>query len=160
MPDLNIDLRPAMSLYPTGVCIVTTETENHAAFGMTVNSFTSLSLNPPLVMWNLQRSSDTFKSWRDAEYFTVNMLKADQQDLAEQYAGKNNHELGDGDFKRGMTGCPHLTDYLAILECKIHARHEEGDHVIMIGEVVSVETNTKASPLTYLGGGYGTIGGT
>ena len=157
MPEPEIDLRSAMSLYPTGVCVVTMETGEQPAFGMTVNSFTSLSLDPPLVMWNLQKSSDNFKEWREAEGFAVNMLTTEQRALSVRFAGKGNHELQNSELDRGVTGCPLLLNSLANLECRMHARYEEGDHVIMIGEVVSIRTDAAATPLAFLAGRYGNV---
>ncbi len=141
-----------MSLYPTGVTVVTTAPEGHIAFGLTVNSFTSLSLDPPLVMWNLQKSSDTYKAWHDADSFAVNFLKAEQTDVCRRYATMGEHELREGDFVEGVSACPLLTDCLASLECKMHARYEEGDHVIIIGEVVNITSQAEADPMVFVKG--------
>ncbi|MCZ6831943.1 MAG: flavin reductase family protein [Gammaproteobacteria bacterium] len=148
------EFRSAMSLFPTGVAIITSEPEGYSAFGMTVNSFTSLSLDPPLVMWNLQKSSDTYKAWHDAETFAVNFLSAGQQELSSQYARKGEHDLEPAVMERGITGCPLLADCLASLECKMHARNEEGDHVIIIGEVVAVLSQPDTAPLVFHNGAY------
>jgi flavin reductase (DIM6/NTAB) family NADH-FMN oxidoreductase RutF len=148
------DLRNATGLFPTGVAIVTTAPGELAPFGMTVNSFTSLSLDPPLVMWNLQKSSDTFRAWHDADTFAVNILRLEQEDLSNRHASKGKHELEEGDYKSGTTGCPVLKESLTFMECKVHARYEEGDHVIMIGEVVNIESYPEAEPLVFHKGKY------
>ena len=148
------EFRSAMGLYPTGVAVITSEPEGHTAFGMTVNSFTSLSLDPPLIMWNLQKSSDLFRAWRDAETFAVNFLTAAQAGLSSQYARKGEHDLDSASIERGVTECPLLVGSLASMECKMHARYEEGDHVIIIGEVVFVKSNPDEAPLVFHNGGY------
>ena len=143
------EFRSAMSLYPTGVAVVTTDPEGHAAFGLTVNSFTSLSLEPALIMWNLQKSSDTYKAWHDVESFAVNFLREEQRDLSAHYARRGDHDLDMDQIVRGSTGCPILADCMANLECKMHARYEEGDHVIIIGEVVAVMAQEDSNPLVF-----------
>ena len=111
-------------------------------------------------MWNLQRSSDTFKAWRDAENFAVNMLKAGQEDVSNKFARQGEHALDADEYTFGQTGCPLLADCLATLECVVHSRYEEGDHVILIGEVVDVVSDSDAGALTYYKGCYGAIGKT
>ncbi len=147
-------LRAAMSTYPTGVTVVTTAPDGFPAFGMTVNSFTSLSLEPPLVMWNLQKTSDTLQAWKMSEAFTVNFLRHDQADLSNRFAVPGKHDLHNGETREGEFGLPVLTECLASLECRIHARYEEGDHIIMIGEVMSTEIDTDVAPLVYVQGKY------
>ncbi len=148
------DLRNATGLFPTGVAIVTAAPGGLPPFGMTVNSFTSLSLDPPLVMWNLQRSSDTLRAWQDADTFAVNILGLEQENLSNRHATKGKHEPRVGDYKVGMTGCPILKESLTSMECKVHARYEEGDHIIMIGEVVNIESYPEAEPLVFHKGKY------
>ncbi len=146
-----------MSLYPTGVCIIATQIETQAPFGITVNSLTSLSLEPPLLMWNLQKSSDTYKDWRDAEFFGVSMLRIEQAHLAQRFAVRGQHDFEQGELARSETGCPILEECLATFECKLHARYEEGDHVIMIGEVLAASPRSDLAPLTYHKGLYGSV---
>jgi len=146
-----------MSLYPTGVCVISTQNETQAPFGITINSLTSLSLEPPLLMWNLQKSSDTYKDWRDAEYFAVSMLRADQAYLAQRFAVCGEHGFAEDELARGEAGCPMLADCLATFECALHARYEEGDHVIMVGEVLATLPRSDAAPLTYHKGLYGSV---
>ncbi len=152
-------LKAAARLYPTGVAVVTTAPEGLPPFGITINSYTSLSLDPPLVMWNLQRSSDTFKEWHEAETFAVNFLTADQAEASTRFASRGGHQLVGIELAHGITGCPLLADCLSSLECKVHARYEEGDHVIMIGEVVNIASpSPDADALVYYKRGYTSIG--
>ncbi len=146
-----------MSLYPTGLCVISTQVETQAPFGITINSLTSLSLEPPLLMWNLQKSSDTYKDWRDAEFFAVSMLRSDQAYLAQRFAVRGEHGFEEDELARGEAGCPMLADCLATFECALHARYEEGDHVIMIGEVLAASQCSDAAPLTYHKGLYGSV---
>ena len=147
-------LRAAMSNYPTGVTVVTTAPQGFPAFGMTVNSFTSLSLEPPLVMWNLQKTSDTLQAWKMSEAFVVNFLRHDQAETSNRFAVPGQHNLNDGETREGQFGSPVLTECLASLECRIHARYEEGDHIIMIGEVLATTLDEQAEPLVYVKGSY------
>jgi len=151
---MSSDFRTVMSLYPTGVAVVTTNPVEGDPFGMTVNSFTSLSLDPPLVMWNLQKSSDTYKAWHDAETFAVNFLSDGQRETSSRYARKGEHGLDKSEMSVGESGCPVLSNCMANIECKMHARHEEGDHVIIIGEVVNISSNTDVAPLVFHKGRY------
>ena len=153
----NEEFRSAMSLYPTGVAIVTTESNGCVPFGITVNSFTSLSLDPPLVMWNLDKTSDTFDAWFLAETFGVNFLKENQRHLAVRYSRKGEHQIASKDVNHGVTGCPLLADVLASIECKVRTRYEGGDHVIIIGEVIDIVMQSKASPLVFYKGTYSAI---
>lgn len=146
--------RSALSLYPTGVAVVSAEPEGYLPFGMTINSFTSLSLTPPLIMWNLQKSSETFKAWHNVKSFTVNFLREDQQEVSTRYARKGEHDMDEESFRQGITDCPMLIDCMANLECTMHARHEEGDHVIIIGEVVNMMTDSDQAPLVFHKGKY------
>jgi flavin reductase (DIM6/NTAB) family NADH-FMN oxidoreductase RutF len=146
-----------MSLYPTGVCVVSAEIEGAAPFAITVNSFTSLSLEPPLVMWNLQKTADKYKQWRDAEAFAVNMLRADQAAVAQHFAQRGEGKIAAPDLRYGPNRCPALADCLATLICTVHARYEEGDHVIVIGEVVEMWSDEQAEALTFYKGRYGAV---
>ena len=146
-----------MSLYPTGVCVISTRIETRSPFGLTVNSLTSLSLEPPLVMWNLQKSSDTYKDWRDADFFGVSMLRTGQGHLARRFALRGQHGFEKGELVGGDSACPLLADCLATLECRIHGRYEEGDHVIIIGEVDRMASNTDSAPLIFHKGVYGGV---
>ena len=151
------EFRAAMSLYPTGVCVISTRIDSKPPFGITVNSLTSLSLEPPLVMWNLQKSSDTYKDWRDADFFAVSMLRADQGHLAKRFALRGQHGFERGELASGDSTCPMLEDCLATLECRIHGRYEEGDHVIIIGEVIRMASSTDSAPLIFHQGDYGGV---
>lgn len=152
------EFRSAMSLYPTGVAVITTEADGVPPFGMTVNSFTSLSLEPPLIMWNLQNSSDTYALWHNIKGFAVNFLRDDQKEVSSRFARKNEHQASSGEIRHlDDIECPVLVDCLGVLVCKMHSRYDEGDHVIIIGEVLHIESDERASPLVFHRGGYKTL---
>ncbi len=147
-------LRAAMAIYPTGVTVVTTKPEGYPAIGVTINSFTSLSLEPPLIMWNLQKSSDTYAAWQTTEMFAVNFLRADQAEHSNRFATPDKHTLSDSESLSGATGCPILADCLGSLECSMHDRYDSGDHVIMIGKVLATTIDSESDPLVYVQGNY------
>jgi flavin reductase (DIM6/NTAB) family NADH-FMN oxidoreductase RutF len=151
------EFKSVMSLFPTGVAVICSQPQGFEAFGMTVNSFASLSLDPPLVMWNLQKNSHTFQAWSEAETFSINFLKADQQNLSTQFSIKGQHELDLDITRQGVTSCPVLADSIANLECKLFARYEGGDHIIIIGEVVNISAHSDNLPLVFHRGKYATV---
>ncbi|MHA1127848.1 MAG: flavin reductase family protein, partial [Alphaproteobacteria bacterium] len=139
--------RAAMGCFATGVTIVTTMTER-GPLGMTVNSFTTVSLDPPLVLWSPARKSNRFSAFEAASYFAVHILAADQQPLAEAFA-KTGIEAFDGlDYTSGAGNVPLLADCAARFECSHSAGHDGGDHLIVVGEVIALEGSDKP-PLLY-----------
>ena len=153
----NQDFRSIMSLFPTGVAVITAKPEGHAAIGLTVNSFTSVSLSPPLISWNIQKSSDTYELWAEMEWFGVNFLRSDQQDKSSQFARKGAHDVDEADYQMGESGCPTLIDALARMECRTHAIHEAGDHAIILGEVMDMSAGTSCDPLVFHKGRYAAL---
>ena len=121
---------------------------------MTVNSFASLSLDPPLLLWNLQNDSECFPAFEAADRFTVNVLADDQMDLSNQYAKKGAHTLDENHYRMGRNGCPVLRGALVSLECDLWRRYEGGDHVILVGLVKEMENRPTGNPLLFYGGGY------
>ena len=151
--------RDALGQFPTGVTVITASPEGYKPFGVTANSFSSVSLDPPLVLWSLQKNSDTFAAFEKAEKFTVNVLAADQQDISNQYAKKNQHDLEEGHFSIGDSGAPVLNDALVSFECAIDASHDGGDHVILVGKVLVVSEVSDADPLVFHSGQYRQLNG-
>ena len=139
------EFRDALGCFATGVTVITANPEAQQPFGMTVNSFASVSLDPPLVLWSLQNNSEMFDVWERASTFGVNILRADQQDLSNLYARKGDHLLEADHFVAGITGVPVLPDSLVSMECEVEARYPGGDH----GE-----------PLLFCAGGYRELGRT
>lgn len=148
------EFRNAMGRFATGVCVITANPEGYEPFGMTVNSFASLSLDPPLLLWNLQNDSECFPAFEVADKFTVNVLADDQLDLSNQYARKGAHELDREHYRMGRNGTPVLRGALVSLECDLWRRYEGGDHLILVGLVKEMENRPTGSPLVFYGGGY------
>ncbi len=147
------ELRNTLGCFATGVTVITAAPDGYAALGMTVNSFASVSLDPPLVLWSLDRESDTFSAFEAATHYTVNILTEAQQDLSNRFAKSNNHHLGDLACEIGDNGCPIIPDTLAVIECEIRDRVAGGDHIILIGRVLRFEKK-EGKPLLFALGGY------
>lgn len=149
------EFRNALGRFATGVCVITTQVEGAQPFGMTVNSFASVSLEPPLILWSLQKDSDCFAAFQEVKKFAVNILAADQQTVSNQYAKKNEHDLIAGTFRHTDSGCVVLNDAPTSFECEIDAIHEGGDHLIIVGRVLAMTSQEEApEPLLFYAGKY------
>ncbi|ABS64495.1 flavin reductase domain protein FMN-binding [Parvibaculum lavamentivorans DS-1] len=146
--------RNALGWFATGVAVITTRVKGGEPFGITVNSFSSVSLDPPLVLWCLDKKSDTLAAFEQATHFTVNVLREEHQDLSARLARKGDHSLAGMDVREGESGSPALAEALAHFECEIEARHDAGDHVIMVGRVVKFDYVEEGRPLLYHRGAY------
>jgi len=147
--------RNALGRFATGVCVIAVNPQGQKPFGMTVNSFASVSLDPPLILWSLQKNSDCFSVFEKADRFSVNILTAGQQDISNQYAKKNEHDLVDGSYRLGRSGCVVLKDVMTSFECTLEAVHEGGDHVIIVGRVQEVNNHPASrEPLVFYSGKY------
>ncbi|MEJ2531575.1 MAG: flavin reductase family protein [Halioglobus sp.] len=147
-------LRDALGRFATGVCLITVVTESGQALALTANSFSSVSLDPPLVLWSLQNSSDVYDTYASASEFAINVLALEQLDLSNLYARKGEHLLDPAHYTLGQHGAPVIRDALVAFECGQHATHEGGDHLIIIGEVRSVTAREEGVPLLFFGGAY------
>ncbi len=148
------EFRDALGNFATGVCIITANPEGWAPFGMTVNSFASVSLDPPLLLWSLQNDSEMYAAWAKANRFAVNILRADQQELSTQYAKKGDHVLSDTHFEIGAGGTPVLPQTMVSMECEVEARYPGGDHVILVGRVHNLYHREAGAPLLFCAGSY------
>ena len=131
-------LRNALGHFATGVTIVTAQTDR-GPVGITVNSFASVSLNPALVLWPVDRNGSRYEIFRHAEYYAIHVLRADQGDLAFKVV-KNAGDFGDLDLIQGDHGAPIIPECLAIFECQQTDVYRAGDHDIILGEVKSLRT--------------------
>ena len=148
------ELRNALGCFATGVCVITTLSESQQALGMTANSFSSVSLDPPLVLWSLQNNSDVYDVFARPRYFAINVLSSEQREHSNQYARKGQHLLEPAHFHLGRNGAPLLRDALASFECELYAAHEGGDHLIIIGRVIQMRQRPSGNPLLFYAGGY------
>jgi flavin reductase (DIM6/NTAB) family NADH-FMN oxidoreductase RutF len=131
--------RDALAQFATGVTIVCTRAPNGRYVGFTANSFNSVSLDPPLILWTIARRSGSLTAFETAERYAVNVLSSDQADLARRFSRPHADRFAGVAHRLGWSDAPLIDGCVAWLECRHHARHPAGDHVIFVGEVVTVE---------------------
>jgi flavin reductase (DIM6/NTAB) family NADH-FMN oxidoreductase RutF len=141
-------------MFATGVTIVTARAANGRLVGLTANSFNSVSLHPPLVLWSLARAAASLAVFSAGLHYAINILAADQQELARRFAAKDVDRWSGVAFSEGACGAPLLTGAAASFECFNRSRYEEGDHVIFVGEVEHCSHSEGASPLLFHGGKF------
>ncbi len=147
------EFRNALGDYATGVTIITTLDAAGQAIGLTVNSFTSVSLDPPLVLWSIDQGSPLFDGFMQAGHYAVHVLQQDQQELAHSFSDDDDARFLEISYETGIAGLPLLQTYSALFQCEIESRHTEGDHVILIGRVISLD-NESTAPLVFHKGKY------
>lgn len=151
------ELRFALSRFTTGVAIVTARNGEGNPSAITINAFTSVSLDPPLVLYCLGKSAFNYEAFAGAEAFAINFLSSDQQALSDRFAQEAEDHFPDLGFGRLITGSPILSGCLGALDCKTEARYEAGDHLIVIGRVGAVDVRANLQPLVYFGSRYGEL---
>ena len=156
MTEDAVDFRQALGRFATGVCLVTVDDPDLGPLAVTVNSFSSVSLDPPLVLWSIQNSSDHLAVYTDCQHFGISVLSSNQEALSAQYAQRGSHSAQAEHFAKGPHGEPKLTDALAHFSCASYAVHPGGDHQIIVGEVLQFES-VDADPLIFYNGGYRTL---
>jgi flavin reductase (DIM6/NTAB) family NADH-FMN oxidoreductase RutF len=147
-------LRAALGLFATGVTIVTTLTAEGVPLGMTVNSFNSVSLEPPLVLWSLGLRSGSLPAFRQAQRYVIHVLGADQRALAERFAQRGVDRFASTDWAPGLGDMPVLAGAAAVFECRARSSYDEGDHVILVGQVERCSSRHGAHPLIFHGGRF------
>jgi 3-hydroxy-9,10-secoandrosta-1,3,5(10)-triene-9,17-dione monooxygenase reductase component len=147
------EFRNALGSFATGVCIITTVGKNGQKVGMTANSFNSVSLTPPLILWSIGKSTNCFDDFIAADAFAVHILAADQQDLSNRFATTGEDRFANIQCTDGLSGIPILPHYSACFECKVANQFDGGDHIIMTGEVVRFSDN-QLDPLLFYRGSY------
>ena len=147
------EFRQALGQFATGVCLVTVDDPELGPLATTVNSFSSVSLDPPLVLWSIQNSSDHLAVYTECQHFGISVLSSEQGALSSQYAQRGCHSAQTEHFKTGPQGEPKLIDALAHFTCAAYAVHPGGDHQIIVGEVLQFESG-EAAPLIFFSGGY------
>ena len=148
------EFREALGMFATGVTVVTARAANGTLVGLTANSFNSVSLTPPLVLWSLSRAAGSMPAQSAGSHYTVNLLAAHQKALAERFAAKNIDRWADVAYTEGLGGAPVLVGAAASFECFNRSRYDEGDHVIFVGEVERCSHDAGASPLLFHGGRF------
>jgi len=155
--DVQTGLKQAMRAYPQGVTVATTDGPSGAT-GMTVSSFTSVSLEPPLVLISIAKGSAMHDLFREAKAYAINFLADDQKSVSDRFAGRTSaRDRFEGlRFTKGVTGSPIIEGARVAIECKAWKVYEGGDHSILVGEVVSARTLNSKRPLVYYSQQYTT----
>jgi flavin reductase (DIM6/NTAB) family NADH-FMN oxidoreductase RutF len=146
-------LRRVMAGCATSVMVITTATSDGRREGVTANSFATVSLNPPLILWCLARKSRSFETFKSAEHFAVNVLASDQAHLSRHFAAPQVDKFAGVDCRPGLAGCPILAGVLATFECRTETLADGGDHLIIVGRVLAANRHAGA-PLVYQDGAY------
>ena len=145
--------RRVLGHYPTGVCVITSKCPNGSPIGMSVGSFTSVSLDPPLVAFFPDRSSTTWQKIRETKMFCVNVLGDHQESVSQRFAKSAVNKFAGLSHRISDLGLSILDTVVAWIDCKLHAVYEAGDHFIVVGDVVSLAADQYA-PLLFHRGSY------
>jgi len=151
--------RTVLGSYPTGVCVVTGADDNGPATGMVVGSFTSVSLDPPLVAFLPDKKSTSWPQIRGCGHFCVNVLAEDQSDLCNRFAKSGGDKFRDVAHRLSEHGMPVLDNVVAYIECTLENELDAGDHTIVLGRVVNLTTERDTGPLLFFRGKYGRFEG-
>jgi flavin reductase (DIM6/NTAB) family NADH-FMN oxidoreductase RutF len=146
--------RSALGLFATGVTIVTARAADGSPVGLTANSFNSVSLSPPLVLWSLRTSAGSMPAFARGSHYAIHILAADQLELAKRFATSGIDRFAGLETVEGAGGVPLIAGCAAVFECANRSQYEEGDHVIFVGEVEHCQHRSAVQPLIYHGGRY------
>ncbi len=153
--DAQLLLRKALGRFATGVSVVTCVDEEGAPVGLTANSFTALSLEPPLVLWALRRASDKLQAFMQCAHFTVNVLTEAQIGVSRCFASKTVADrFAEGRWATGLGGVPRLEDCAAVFECEAMVQRVAGDHMLFIGRVARHHMPQPTAPLLLFHAGH------
>ncbi|MEY2402489.1 MAG: 3-hydroxy-9,10-secoandrosta,3,5(10)-triene-9,17-dione monooxygenase reductase component [Acidimicrobiaceae bacterium] len=147
--------RQVLGHYPTGVVLVTAIADDGQPAGLAIGSFTSVSLDPPLVAFFPDKKSSSWPRIETAGSFCVNILGEAQEDLSRVFASKGADKFASIGWRPGRTGAPVINDVIAWIECTIERVDDAGDHWIVLGRVVDLEVGVDGGPLLFFRGGYG-----
>jgi flavin reductase (DIM6/NTAB) family NADH-FMN oxidoreductase RutF len=148
------EFRDALGCFATGICVVTAKPGQGDAFGITINSFASVSLEPPLVLWSLQNNSEMYEAFESCQRWAVNVLRSGQKGMSTQYAKRGDHLLEPTHFKMSGNGIPVMPAALVSFECELEARYPGGDHTILVARVLEMTQREQTSPLVFCSGSY------
>ena len=147
------ELRHCLGRYATGIAVVTASDSQGNPFGITVNSFASVSLDPPLILWSLGKDSGSFEIFSVVQHYAVHVLHSGQQPLSDLFSANREDRFSGISYQCGTDDTPLLDDYYARFECQIEHRYEGGDHLILVGRVLAFD-GRDGEPLIYHGGSY------
>lgn len=146
-------LRQALGQFATGVTIVTTSGPDSEPVGITANSFSSVSLEPPLVLWSLSTSALSRRAFESAAFFCVHVLTASQEELSERFGSRGKNKFAGLNWTSGPGSVPLLEEFVARFQCRMTSQYPVGDHIVFVGEVLRFDKADKR-PLVFHGGGY------
>jgi flavin reductase (DIM6/NTAB) family NADH-FMN oxidoreductase RutF len=149
--------RQALGSFPTGVAVITALSTSDKPVGITVNSFTSVSLEPPMVLWCIDKKSDRYAIFTKATGYTISVLGTAHEDVSARLAKPGSHSLENIPLIDTELGPPALSDALAFFECAGEAVYEGGDHAILVGRVVRFARREAGAPLVFFRGRYGAL---
>lgn len=152
VPFSSREFRDALGQFATGVTIVTARSPQGHPVGVTVSSFNSVSLTPPLVLWSMALSAASLPVFQHCSHYAIHVLSAAQKPLAELFARKGVDRFATTAWRSSAQGVPLLSEATTVFECRNRHRHEEGDHVIFIGEVEQCSHQAGHTPLLYHAG--------
>jgi flavin reductase (DIM6/NTAB) family NADH-FMN oxidoreductase RutF len=147
------EYRRALGCFATGVAVATVLGRDGAKCGITINSFNSVSLDPPLVLWSIARESRNYATFAEASHFAVNVLAIDQRKICDMFARSGDKGFEGLSCKAGIEGVPILPTYAAVFECRTENRFDGGDHTIIIGRVLNFD-DRQTDPLIFYRGHF------
>ena len=148
------EFRAALGMFATGVTIVTARDASGRLVGLTANSFNSVSLSPPLVLWSLAKTAGSMPAFARGSHYAIHILAAEQKALAERFAAKVADRFEGVSWQANEAGVPLIEGCAAVFECFNRSQYEEGDHVIFVGQVEHCTRRAEASPLLFHGGRF------
>lgn len=148
------ELRNTFGMFATGVTAITALGENDHLVGITANSFSSLSLDPALILWSLVLTSPSVAAFDEGKYFNVNILSQRQEGLAMQLATRSEDKFSGVPYRLSPTGVPLLEDALATLQCQVEFTRVAGDHLLIVGRVLDFDRADAGEPLVFYRGGF------
>ena len=148
------DFRSTLGRFATGVTVITALAPDGEPIGVTISSFNSVSLDPPLILWSLSLSSPNLASFSNASHYAVNILSARQQEISDRFASRSNKRFEGIKLHSGLGGVPLLADCCATFECTNEAHYPGGDHLIFVGRVERFTQGEVESPLIFYNGSY------
>jgi len=157
MPIEKNQLRQVMGHFATGVTIITTFNKDGQMHGLTANAFTSVSLEPPLLLISVDKKAESWPAFEESKVFTVNILADEQEALSRKFAVSGGNKFEGVAYRQGANGAAILDGTLAHIECTLYAAYEGGDHSIYLGEIQEAEVR-EGKPLVCYRGGYRAIG--
>lgn len=148
------DFRNALGSFATGITVLTALAPDGEPIGVTISSFNSVSLNPPLILWSLSCDSPRLEAFRGTTHYAVNVLAADQQVVSDAFAGRDEDRFGNVRIRRGLAGVPLIEGCAAWFECANETQYPGGDHLIFVGRVERFQCGATVEPLIFHAGRY------